>query len=681
MHLTPRRRKNTAARVLELIARVERRLLAHNARAAHLFDTTFTIGDHPMSALELRRRSALVRNADRIREDVATNSRGRLLGNVDCANGNVNAFRGHGKRGSTSPRVVASFPAYARRKYLSSKSDDDLPKVVASPPRINGVALKNLARFARTRLGGIAVQRILRADLGVHELERLSDALRRGVPLDTRPLAGRAPRGHESQNLPLAATGWAPNSTALTSAYASGDRSPRDVIESALREARRLAALAPSVGPILDYDDKTALSQAEESGERWRKNCPLGPLDGVPFAVKEQTAVRGLPRRSGTNFLDASAQVKDATAVARLRAEGAIPIGTTMMTELGMTPSGANAKRSMPRNPHHLSHLAGGSSTGSGVAVATGLVPFALGVDGGGSIRIPAAMNGVFGIKPTWGRISREGDAAEQSVAHLGPIAGTTIDLARSLEAMSGHDEADPETLAAPERDRGSFVSALGRGVSNVVIGVPEAEWRDASQAVQRAGRQALAALEKEGARLVRVDIPLAQRAAPIGMVIIACESRALHKQDWREHADEMGEDLQVSFAALDALTAIEFLETCRLRTGLRYEMATTFQHVDLVALPSTMTTAPRINETDMRTGFVDAKVLNSLCRFAFLGNLTGLPAASLPVGCDESELPIGLQLVGDAWDEATVLAACAHLERIGVAESRRPGVTAKIMA
>src|SRR5262249_25247988 len=146
----------------------------------------------------------------------------------------------------------------------------------------------------------------------------------------------------------------------------------------------------------------------------------LGFFDGVPWAVKEQTAVRGLARRSGTAFIDPAPWPDDATVVARVRAAGAITLGTTSMTEFGMTPTGANAKRAMPRNPHTTTHLPGGSSTGSGVAVATGLVPFALGCDGGGSIRVPASINGVFGIKPTWGRVSRSGDAFGGSVAHLG---------------------------------------------------------------------------------------------------------------------------------------------------------------------------------------------------------------------------------------------------------------------
>src|SRR5206468_9459425 len=143
-------------------------------------------------------------------------------------------------------------------------------------------------------------------------------------------------------------------------------------------------------------------------------------------------------------------------------------------TEFGMTPIGANPKRPMPRNPHATDCVAGGSSTGSGVAVATGLVPFAIGCDGGGSIRIPSAINGVFGIKPTWGRISRFGDSATGSVAHLGPLAGSTLDLARMLEVCGGEDPRDPETAGSPGIEPGSLVRALGRGVKGLKIAVCE---------------------------------------------------------------------------------------------------------------------------------------------------------------------------------------------------------------
>ena len=526
----------------------------------------------------------------------------------------------------------------------------------------------------------MALQRILRSDLGVDRLEALPDSMRSDVPLDTRAHSGRPPREHDSQDLPWPEPGWAPTSATLTTAYREGRVSPREVVTRALAEGRRLAALTPSVGPLLDYADEAALAEAAESEKRWREGRPIGPLDGVPWAVKEQTAVRGLPRKGGTSFLDHSGQARDGTTVGWVRSAGAITIGTTPMTEFGMTPNGANSKRTMPRNPHGLDRLAGGSSTGSGVAVATGLVPFALGADGGGSIRIPSAINGVFGIKATWGRVSRAGDISGGTVAHVGPLACSTVDLAHALEALSGHDPEDPQTFAAPGRRDGSFLAALGRGVRGLVIGVPDSEWQDAEGAVQRAGRAALAALEKEGARLVPVTLPLAKHASAIGVVVIACEARAALRKEWRDHADDMGDDLQVTFAALDAFTAVEYLETCRLRTGLRCEMARVFQDVDLLALPSTVGVAAKVSDTDMRTGFLDTKVIDGLCRFMFLGNLTGLPAASAPVGCDASGLPVGLQLVGDAWDEATVIAACAHLERLGIAVARRPRVSANLL-
>jgi Asp-tRNA(Asn)/Glu-tRNA(Gln) amidotransferase A subunit family amidase len=216
--------------------------------------------------------------------------------------------------------------------------------------------------------------------------------------------------------------------------------------------------------------------------------------------------------------------------------------------------------------------------------------------------------------------------------------------------------------------------------VRGLVVGVPESEWEDASETVARSGRAAIAELEKAGAKIVPLRLELARYAPAIGVVVIACEARAGLRTEWREHADEMGPDLQVTFSVLDGFDSIEYLETCRLRTGLRREMARAFRDVDLVAMPSTVAPAGKVSDTDMRTGFLDTKVIDGLCRFCFLGNLTGLPALSAPVGCDAQGLPVGFQLVGDAWDEATVLAAAAHLERLGIATPRRPRVTASLI-
>ncbi len=295
-------------------------------------------------------------------------------------------------------------------------------------------------RAQRSSARGLRLKGLLRRDLKVGQLAALPDALRGDIPLDARALQARPPRAAHDARQPTpgqtSGAAWAGTSETFARAYREGATTPREVMEKTLDCARELARQSPSMGPLLDLATSDALEAAAEATARWKAGRPRGPLDGVPFAVKEQTAVRGLPRRSGAPYSDASAQLDDATCVARLRALGAIPVGTTPMTEWGMTPLGCNAHRTMPRNPHSPDCVAGGSSTGSGVAVATGLVPFALGADGGGSIRIPAALNGVFGIKPTWGRVSRHGDTSTDSVSHVGPLASSTLDLARTLEAI-----------------------------------------------------------------------------------------------------------------------------------------------------------------------------------------------------------------------------------------------------
>jgi aspartyl-tRNA(Asn)/glutamyl-tRNA(Gln) amidotransferase subunit A len=548
-------------------------------------------------------------------------------------------------------------------------------------PRISGRALRTLASFARTKVGAAAVQRVLRTDLALDALAQLPGSLRGPLPISARPVQARPPRAEtDGARLPPPASPWSLTSESLGAAYRRGDITPRQVTERVLAAARALAARNPPFGPFVEYADDAALRVADEAGARWRSGHPLGPLDGMPYAVKEQMFVTGCSRRAGTTFIPETRAEKDATCIDRLHRAGAIVVGLSVMTELGMTPTGVNAKRVMPRNPHSAERIPGGSSTGSGVAVATGLVPFAMGADGGGSIRIPSAMNGVFGIKPTWGRISREGDISGGSVAHLGPLASSTLDLARVLDAASGHDPLDAETFAAPPSEPQQFERALSRGVKGLVIGVCDGEWRDASREVARAGEQMIAALEREGARIERVVLPLAKHAPAVGYITIAGETRADHAEDWAERADEMSADLQVSFAALEAFTALEYLDAQRLRAGLRAEVARALDKVDLLALPTTAITAARVSDDEMDSGLLDAKLIDGLCRFCFLGNLTGLPASSMPAGKDEHGMPIGFQLVGDAWDEATVLAATAHLERIGAAQVARPSVSVDVL-
>ncbi|HJL19343.1 MAG TPA: amidase, partial [Sandaracinaceae bacterium LLY-WYZ-13_1] len=460
----------------------------------------------------------------------------------------------------------------------------------------------------------------------------------------------------------------------FAAAYESGRTDPVAVTERAFAEARRLASATPSMRVLLAEAEESALRDAEASAARWRAGAPRGPLDGVPVPIKEELDVEGFGARLGTTFVPAWPEAPDATLVARLRDAGAVILGPTPMTEMGMSPLGGNPNRQMPRNVHAADRLAGGSSTGSAVAVGSGLCPVALGVDGGGSIRVPAAFNGLFGIKPTFGRVSRHGGPGG-TMAHAGPIGASARDLAVFLEAVSGADPEDWLTHGTPPVDDGALVGALGRGVEGLRIGVLEHEMEEAEPAVRRACRAALDALEEEETVLVRVDLPLAEHAPGVGYVTIGLETYTNLLEARRAHWDRMGPDLQLLCRLLAGFGSGDYLDAQRLRSTLRLQTADALREVDLLALPTTVGEAPTVTDHDMRTGFADTPALHAACRFAFLGNLTGLPAGTAPVGSGEAGLPVGLQLVGDAFDEATVLQVLAHLERMGVAAPRAPRI------
>jgi aspartyl-tRNA(Asn)/glutamyl-tRNA(Gln) amidotransferase subunit A len=542
--------------------------------------------------------------------------------------------------------------------------------------RISGRALRALVTAVRRTPARYVMARVLRQQLGIDGVRALGDDARADLPQTTAPLRARSDHGRPSAELGTSVERGPPNTAlAYAAAYRERRAEPEEVVRRALAAARALAARTPSLGPLLEYDEARALVAARDSAERLGRGEARGPLEGVPIAIKEEVDVAGLPTRLGCAWLPRTPAAKDSLAVARLRAHGAIVIGTTPMTEYGLSPLGGNVNRVMPRNPHDPTRLPGGSSSGSGVAVATGIVPVALGANGGGSIRIPACLNGVFGLKPTFGRIPTTGVGLRggSSVVHLGPLGASSHDLAAFVEAAAGEDAGDVASSFQPPLLAGSLVRALGRGVKGLRIGVDEDEWSAARADVAKPARAALAALEKEGATLVPVRIPLARHAAAIGYLTISLEMLALLALPRRAHMDELGPDLQLVLTNLEAFRPDDYLDGQRLRARLRREVADVLGEVDLLALPTTVTGAPPITDAEASGGFVDPPALDAMCRFSFLANLTGIPAATAPVGVDGDGLPIGLQILGDAWDEAAVLQVLAQLERIGVARALRP--------
>jgi len=254
------------------------------------------------------------------------------------------------------------------------------------------------------------------------------------------------------------------------------------------------------------------------------------------------------------------------------------------------------------------------------------------------------------------------------------------LDLARVLEVIGPTDASDRVTRDAPPIPKGSLEKSLGRGVKGVRIGVPESEWADADDEIQKACWTALRALEKDGAILVPVQSELTPFAAVIGYLDLGVGASAALYPVFKERREVLGPDLQVTIAAVAGAGAVEFLDALRLRAGLRREMRRIFGDVDLYALPTLAKSPPSVTDGEMASGFVDPGVLAGFTRYTFLANLTGLPAGTAPVGLDRSRLPIGFQLVGDAWDEASVLAALAHLERTGAAKVERPEVHVSLL-
>lgn len=545
--------------------------------------------------------------------------------------------------------------------------------------RLSGKPLVLVAQALRNpRVASLGAD-VLRRELGIHKLESLEAE---GAPLmlELTPRAARPPRELEG-TLPAPTTpAWVGTAELFTAAFRAGKSTPTALLERVLSEIDSLARRQPKLRCFWLRDDDNARRAAAASTQRYAKDAPLGPLDGIPVAIKEHLAVRGLPCRDGHDLPDDELAARDSTVVARLRAAGAIIIGQTTMTELGLSPIGINPKRFPLRNPHHIERTAGGSSTGSAIAASLGLTPFSVGTDGGGSVRTPAAICGVFGLKPTFGRISRGGGKLPGSVTHIGPIGASTLDLAHFLDAASGPDPEDITTFAAPPITR-TFASCTQRSVRGLTLGIDPDELRDADPRIVRVVEQSIHSLETCGVQIREIKLPLASHAFAIGSLTILAELCADAALSFQRHAAAYGPDVQTLMQLTRPFSARELMRAQKLRERLRIELQRVFQQVDALASPTTMSTALPVTTAEDRYGRIDAKGVRAMCRHTFLTNLTGHPAASIPVGIDDEGLPIGLQLIGDVWDEGTLLSLMAELERLGVARAARPPYHVELLA
>ena len=430
----------------------------------------------------------------------------------------------------------------------------------------------------------------------------------------------------------------------------SGEVSP---VELTRRALDRIAERDPELNAFQLVLAERALESARRAEEEIRRGEYRGPLHGVPVAVKDLMAMAGTPTTAGSRILAGEVTPYDSAGVERLQRAGAVIVGKTRMSEFAYLPGSANGHYGPTRNPRSPEHDAGGSSSGSAAAVAAGMAFAATGSDTGGSIRVPAALCGIVGLKPTFGRVSLHGVVPlSWSLDHLGPLTRTVGDAAILLRALAGEDPRDSRTLAqgAPLPD--DFV--LDGDVRGLRVGVPTT-WGTAgplaTPAAWAAARSALGRLEGAGAELVPVELPELEELWVANNVILAIEAAAFHQRWLRTRLEEYGELSRRRLLAAFAHAPTAFVRAQRMRRSAPERVLRLFERVDLLGMPTQADGAPRLGEwgATLLTGPFNA---------------LGFPALTLPAGNTPAGLPLGLQLVGRPWEEALVLRAGRAVER-----------------
>jgi aspartyl-tRNA(Asn)/glutamyl-tRNA(Gln) amidotransferase subunit A len=441
------------------------------------------------------------------------------------------------------------------------------------------------------------------------------------------------------------------------------DLSPVDLIQACLQ---RTDQLENRLNAFITVNGDEALRGAKAAAEEIAGGKNRGPLHGIPVALKDIFAVAGVGLTAGSKILAENVASEDSESTTRLRSAGAIIPGKLNLHEFAFGATGVNPHFGPARNPWDTERITGGSSSGSAAAVAGGECAAALGTDTGGSIRIPASLCGIVGLKPTYGRVSKCGVLPlSWSLDHVGPMTRTVEDAAIVLQAIAGRDPMDGSTGDEPVPD---YVRSLEAGVRGLRIGMPKQFFFENVDAeVETAVRSAVALLEEMGAEVRNVDAPLIGDIPGAVTAIMLPEALAYHHEWMAERPDDYGDDVRSRLELGSTFLAVHYVQAQRLRElaveAWRQEV---FSRVDLIATPTTPITAPRIEEGDLSTTF-------NLIRFTNPLNFLGVPAISVPCGFTKEGLPVGLQLAGHWWAEDTVIRAAHAYERATDWHERRP--------
>ena len=467
-------------------------------------------------------------------------------------------------------------------------------------------------------------------------------------------------------------------------AYNNGTTTPSAVAERFVKALEDSEAMRF----LIAYDPAALRAQAAASTARFAAGAPLSIIDGVMFAVKDEYDVEGYPTTAGTAFL-ADLRPCEGTmpGVATLLAAGALCVGKASMHEIGLGTTGLNTVHDTPRNPHDPSRHTGGSSSGSAALVAAGLCAFAVGADGGGSIRIPAALCGVVGLKPTHSRVcALPGPPIASSVGVAGPIAHSVRDCAvlyAFLANTEGHAQFNlpsPPQLLLPDLTPAAL-SGSKHPLAGLTVGVHWAWFQDADPAVVAACSQALELMKAAGAEVVPVVLPGLAELSIAHAATISPEMRSCMASYYRVGAlrRQMNAETRISLATAAGFSSDAYLCAQKIRRRGDAALRRVFEHCDVLTTPSVPCVAPPVLPGSLQGGASDLPTTMRLMRFCQLANMLGCPGISVPVGAaaadpDGAPLPIGLQLMAAPWHEATLLRTAAVVEAaLGPAARPRP--------
>lgn len=429
-------------------------------------------------------------------------------------------------------------------------------------------------------------------------------------------------------------------------------------------------ALNSTVNAYISFRDDLALAEAAQADQEIEAGNHRGPLHGVPMAIKDNLYMAGEVTTMASKIHKSFVSDDDASVVTKLRDAGVVITGKLNMHEYAWGIDNNNPHFGAVHNPWNLDKVPGGSSGGSGAAVASDMSFTTLGTDTAGSIRIPSSACGLVGLKPTHGRVAKFGCfPLAWTLDHIGPMAKSVADAAAVLQAIAGFDHRDPTSVDVPI---GDYTAALDGNVDGLVIGVEEDYFfKNVDTTVESLVRARIADLESRGATVKKVSIPSLAHSEWTELATSLSEASAIHHANVIDRPEDFGEDILFLFELGELFSSVDYLQAQQLRRKIKQEFTAALQEVDIIIAPTLPVMAPDIGSSVADLNGEEVDLIDNFIRFTGPSNLTGLPAMTLPAGLNDG-LPVGMQLIGRAFDEETLFRVAAQVEATAPLEGRR---------